>query len=138
MNSKVLPAPATGPHQSTGLYVKSRNGLKLRDRKVQRLVRRMRAVLPWLEDADIPACRAWAQFEVLCDQVHAWLRAGNVVNEQGEARRLLDDYRKLRQAQLMYSRELGLTPASRQALKASGTRAALDVVAAMNAEEVKE
>jgi hypothetical protein len=32
-----------------GLYVKARNGLKLRDRKVSRLVQKMRTAMHWLE-----------------------------------------------------------------------------------------
>jgi hypothetical protein len=48
--------------------------------------------------------------EVLATQVFAVLRAGSVVNAKGEGKRLLDDYRKLRLAQAVYSRELGMTP----------------------------
>jgi hypothetical protein len=40
----------------TGLYVLSASGLKLRDRKAQRLVRSMRVAMPWPEDSDVPAC----------------------------------------------------------------------------------
>jgi hypothetical protein len=69
--------------------------------------------------------------EVLATQVFAVLRAGSVVNAKGEGKRLLDDYRKLRLAQAVYSRELGMTPAARMAIKASGTRAALDLASAM-------
>lgn len=129
MSDKPLP-PATGPHVPSGLYVKAQNGLRLRDQRVRRLVRKMRVAMPWLEDVDIPAARAWAQLEVLADQVYAWLRVGNVVNNQGEGKTLLDDFRKLRQAQLTYARELGMTPTARMALKASGTKAAFDLVAA--------
>ena len=119
----------------TGLYVRASKGLKLRDRKTERLARKVRAVLPWLEPSDYPAVRAWCELEYLGGQVYAVLRAGSVVNAAGEGERLLDDYRKLRLAQAVYSRELGMTPAARMALKASGTRAAFDLPSAMSEAE---
>jgi hypothetical protein len=122
---------AVQKHASTGLYVKAAPGLKLRDRKVTRMVRRMRGVMHWIEDSDLPACRAWAELEVLAGQVYAALRVLGVLNGKGEGRRLLDDYRKLRQTQAVLSRELGMTPAARMAIKASGTRAAFDLAAEM-------
>jgi hypothetical protein len=129
-DGKALPAPK---HASTGLYVRAAAGFRLRDKKVERLARKVRAALPWLEPSDFPAVRAWAEFEYLCGQVYAVLRASSVVNSAGEAKRLLDDYRKLRLAQAVLSRELGMTPASRMALKTSGTRAAFDLPSAMSA-----
>jgi len=114
-----------------GLYVKSRNGLRLRDRAVQRLVRRMRLAMPWLEEADYPAMRAWAEMELLAARVYAELKAGGFMNGKGEARRLLDDYRRLRGTQIVLSRELGMTPAARMAIKATGRKADFDLAAAM-------
>ena len=120
------------PHRAkTGLYVRSASGLKLRDRKVQRLVRAMRGAMPWIEESDVPACRAWAQLEILSDQAFAIVRTIGILNREGEPRRLLTDVRQLRQAQLAYARELGMTPAARMAIKANGTKAALDLMAAM-------
>lgn len=112
-----------------GLYVRAPAGLKLRDKKVERLARKVRNVLMWLEPSDYPAVRVWAELEILATQVFATLHTGSVINAAGEGKRLLDDYRKLRLAQAVYSRELGMTPASRQALKAAGTNAALDIAA---------
>jgi len=114
-----------------GLWVKSRNGLKLRDRKVSRLVQKMRTIMHWLEPADTPTCRAWAELEILAGEVCAALRSMGVLNAQGEARRLLDDYRKLRATQIALSRELGMSPASRMALRATGTKTAFDLAAQM-------
>jgi hypothetical protein len=125
------PAPAPRKRAQTGLYVKSKNGLKLRDRKVSRLVQKMRTAMHWLEPSDFPTCRAWAELEILAGEVYAALRMMGVINAKGEGRRLLDDYRKLRQTQALYARELGMTPAARMAIKATGTRAAIDLAAAM-------
>jgi phage terminase small subunit len=123
---------------STGLYVRAAPGLKLRDRKVTRLAVKVRAVMPWLEPADAPTVRAWCELEYLAGQVYAALRALGTVNKQGETRRLVDDYRKLRQTQIVLSRELGMTPASRMAIKASGRRAPLDLAAAMANGDVED
>jgi hypothetical protein len=121
-----------------GLYVRASKGLKLRDRKTQLLARKVRSVLTWLEPSDFPTVRAWAELEILCDQVYAVLRAGSVVNAaSGEGKRLLHDYRQLRLAQLAYSRELGMTPAARKTLSASGTKG-MDLAAAFaNAEDAE-
>lgn len=94
--------------------------------------------MPWLEDIDNPAARAWAQFEVLADQVYAALKRGDIVNDRGEGKRLLDDYTKLRRAQIVYARELGMTPSARAVIKATGTRAAFDLVGAMASAEPAE
>jgi hypothetical protein len=104
-------------YQATGLYVKASAGLILRDKKTERLTRRMRSVIPWLDQTDAPACRAWAEYEILCGQVYAAIRAGGVVSGSGLLRRLVDDYRKLRNAQFLWATAIGLTPASRLALK---------------------
>src|SRR5262249_29534503 len=118
-------------HAATGLYVKSAGGLRLRHRRVRRLVEKMRRVMPWLEPSDEPVARAWAELEILGAYVFNELMVGGVTNPQGKPRRLLTELRQLRQAQLAYARELGMTPAARIAIKASGTRVALDLAAAM-------
>src|SRR5713226_1350170 len=107
--SNAAHAPAAGKHLSSGLYVRAKPGLRLRDKKVERLVRKMRMAMPWLEPCDFPACRAWAEMEYLCGQVYAVLRSTSVFTQGGEehpkiaTRRLLDDYRKLRQAQAVFA-----------------------------------
>jgi hypothetical protein len=101
----------------------------------------MYVAMPWLEDADEPACRAWAQIEILASTAFAILQKISIVNVAGDPRRLLTDYRLLRQSQLSYERELAMTPASRMAIKATGTRAAFDLPAEMaktNAEDAEE
>jgi hypothetical protein len=115
----------------SGLYVKTLEGLKLRDKKAERLVRKMFQLMPWLEPSDRSMARGFAELEIMCGQAYAVLRAMGIINAKGDGRRLLDDYRKLRQTQAVYARELGMSPASRMALKASGTRAALDLAGAM-------
>ena len=55
--------------------------------------------MPWLEDAGILTARAWAEREMLSQRVYAELRDKGLINEQGDARRSLDDYRKLRSTQ---------------------------------------
>ncbi len=114
-------------YRKTTLYVRAAAGLKLRDHKVQRLVQRMRIAMPWLQASDIPQARAWAQLEVIADQVYAALRAMGPLNSNGEARRLVDDFRKLRQTQNGLANALGMTPASRLALGVMSGRSAIDI-----------
>jgi len=127
-NAPQLPARA-----QTGLYIRAKKGLKLRDQKRARLVREKRVEMDWLEESDIPALKAWCEFEILCSEVYAWLRVGNVVNAQGDGKRLLHDYRQMRLAQATIANSLGMTPASRMAIKATGTRTAFDLPGAMAA-----
>jgi hypothetical protein len=67
-----------------GLYVKSAHGWALRSRKVQRLVERLQAVMPWLEQSDLPACRAWAELEILSTMVFAELYRKGILNGDGK------------------------------------------------------
>jgi hypothetical protein len=113
----------------TGLYVRAISGTKLRDRKVGRLVAKVREVLPWLGIEDEPAIRGWAQLEVLATLVFADLRTRGIVNAQGEPRRLLTEFRQLRQAQLAYERELGMTPSTRRKLGVKAEATAPDLAA---------
>jgi len=122
---EVVPRPA-----NHGLYVKSANGLKLRHRRVRRLVAKMHAAMAWLAPADLPACRAWAELEILGARAFAELEENGLTNAAGEPRRLLGEFRQLRQAQLAFERDLGMTPSSRMTLRVGGARArSLDLVA---------
>jgi len=88
-------------------------------------------VMAWLEPSDVPAARAWAELEILGAIIFAELITNGIGNADGEPRRLLTEFRQLRQVQLAYERELGMTPAARVAIKANGTKAALDIAAAL-------
>jgi hypothetical protein len=87
----------------------------------------MRKEMPWLTPADTPAMKGWAELEILSATVFAWLTRLNVINGQGEPRRLLSEHRALKLAQLAYERELGMTPLARATLKLNTTRAAFDL-----------
>ena len=67
-----------------GLYVKAADHPSRRDQRVRRLVFRMRAAMPWLEDSDIPACRGWAELEILSTTKLAELRRGRFAREHGD------------------------------------------------------
>jgi hypothetical protein len=119
--------PAANKYAKTGLYVRAQVGLRLRDKKVERLARKMRQTMPWLQPSDWPVCRAWAEMEFLAGQVYAALRGFGVLNNQGEVRRLFHDYRAMRQTQAVLSNQLGMTPLARASLKASTDSAAFDL-----------
>jgi hypothetical protein len=119
------------PQVQTGLYAASKNVLGPRSQRIRYLVRLLRKRMPWLEESDLPACRAWAELEILGAIVFTELASNGPLTPEREGRRLLDDYRRMRSTQLLYEKELGMTPAARMAIKASGTRAAFDLAAAM-------
>ena len=79
-SSAAMPSPGRPKRVSSGLYIKASPGLKLRDKRVERLARKMKQVMPWVEASDWPACRAWAELEYLAGQVYAALRAYGVTN----------------------------------------------------------
>ena len=104
------PKPADRGNQRAAkhaLYVKSPNGLELRYRRVRRLVRKMQAVMPWLDPADDPACRAWAELEILGANAFADIMERGLTNKKGDPRRLLGEFGMIRQTQLGYERFTG-------------------------------
>lgn len=115
----------------TGLYARGESALKLRSRKVRKLVDKARVVCPWIEGSDLPCVHSWAELEILGVTVFRELVQHGVLTPEREARRLLNDYQKLKKTQLAYETALGMTPASRAAIKASSTSAALDLVGMM-------
>jgi hypothetical protein len=112
---KKLGAVKSAAHTSSGLYVKTPGGLRLRDLQVSKLAARLRKVLTFLTDADMPSIRAWCQLELLGDQAYAILRDKGITSNGVEPRRLLTDFRQLRSVQLVYANALGLTPAAPRA-----------------------
>jgi hypothetical protein len=71
--------------------------------------------------------------------VFAWLLKLNVLNSDGEPRKLLDQHRQMKLAQLQYETALGMTPLSRATLTLNTTRAAFDLRAEMiaNVNEIR-
>ena len=115
----------------TGVYERSDSALRVRAQRVRRLVSAMRREMPWLTRADGPAMKGWAELEVLSATVFAWLLKLNVLNSTGEPRKLMDQHRQMKLAQLAFERELGMTPLSRSTLMLNSTHAALDLAAEM-------
>jgi|SRR5215469_8955153 len=110
-----------------GLYVRSERGLRLRDEKVRRLLRKLRIACPWIEDSDAPIARRFCELEVLISQVYAYIRGTSVINQSGEVRNAVDAHRRLTVAQAQLADRLGLTPASRVAIRADQNAAYVEV-----------
>jgi Phage terminase, small subunit len=126
------------PALTHGLYARSPGALEIRGRKVARLMRRLRVVAPWIEPSDESTARAYCELEIMGAQIFAALsKMGDAVvrnSKDGkdlEVRKLVDSHRTMKLAQLAYARELGLTPAARMAIEATGTHAALAYPSAM-------
>src|SRR5258708_4824509 len=116
------------PAMTHGAYARSPGALEIRGRKVARLMRRLRVVAPWIEPSDESTARAYCELEIVGAQIFA------AVSKMGEAiirttpdgqdldvRKLVDAHRRNKLAQLAYARELGLTPAARMMIRATGT-----------------
>jgi hypothetical protein len=71
-----------------------------------------------LEKSDRPACRAWCELEIIGTMMFTNLTREGILLPTGEARRLVDNFRQLKQSQLMYANALGMTPAARKLLQA--------------------
>jgi hypothetical protein len=119
--------------RATGLYIRSPKGLARRAALAQVIVLRMRKRMDWLQDSDLPVARQWADLEVLRNAIVSVLEQDGVTNNTGVPHRLLTELRWITNSQLFYSRDLGMTPAARAAIKASSTSAALDLVGALSA-----
>jgi hypothetical protein len=99
----------------------------------------MKGSMPWLEPADMPAMRAWAEMEIIGAALFNVLVEKGAVDENGRPRdHLLTHLRLYRQSQLAYESQLGMTPAARMTIKANGRRAPFDLAAAMAAPEDAE
>jgi hypothetical protein len=116
----VPPAAPPRPIQVDMSTLPARRAIK-RDQAVRRIARKARVALPWLEDADAPAVKAWAQLELLAQRAYDSLREGGLLNEKGEARSLLDVFQRLRKTALAFEKELGMTVKSRAEIR-SGSR----------------
>jgi len=129
------PKPAEPGNQRAvthGAYAKSPGALQVREEKVKALVGRMYEEMPWLDDPDEPSIRHWAELEVIGDSLFRNLMTKGFANRKGEPRRLLVEFRQLRQTQLTYERELGMTPSSRMGLRVGDSKGrALDAASAV-------
>jgi len=134
------PAPKNLPakYAKSGIYARSPKARRLRDNQVNYYMRKMRGLCPWLERSDIHVMRRFAELELLASAAYAQLRARPVADDEGRSRRLLDDYRRLVALQVVVARELGLSPAARQAIRASSTSAPLDLVGQLAANQQSE
>jgi hypothetical protein len=101
----------------TGLYASSTKFKRLRDVQVRYYVARIARQCPYLAKQDLFLLRRFAQLEMLCDVIYAQLREKGVFNKEGEAKRLLGEYRKLVLAQGSLASQLGLSPSARSAIK---------------------
>ena len=119
----------------TGLYVRAARTLKVRDQKISKLVRRMFRLMEWLKPEDIPLMRSWAQHEILSDIAYSALRAMGPINADGNAKRLLTDFRQLRQSQTAIANALGMSPMARAQLRTASTNAAFDLMGSADLSE---
>ncbi len=119
----------------TGIYVKAKTDSRSETNESAVWSARCSSRCPGCNYLTRRSVEPWAQLEVLADQAYAELREGGILNRKSDPRRLLGDFRMLRQTQATLSRELGMTPAARMALKATGTKTGLDLAGLMAAHD---
>jgi hypothetical protein len=104
--------------------------LALRLRRTGALVVQAYLVMTWLSEADRPTMRSWAELEIITSDVFNNLIRDGILRADGEPRGLLNTYRQLKQTQLVYEKELLMTPAARAlCLGKDGGGAPIDLVA---------
>ena len=74
------------PTATRALYVALKKRTAVRDRRVYRLLGKMRALCPWLSDSDGPACRAWAEMEIIATVAYGRLRDEGLTTPAGVPR----------------------------------------------------
>ena len=120
--------PARKENSRTGLYAVSTKFKRLRDAQIRYYTVRIKMQCPWLAKEDIFLTRRFAQAEMLLDVIYGQLRDKGPLTKDGEAKRLVGEWRKLVQTQGMLANQLGLSPAARAALKADPSNpSAIDI-----------
>lgn len=88
-----------------------------RDQQVRRFVRRIRTLAPHLDNPIFaPQLTGFAQTSLMLAQSYSFVRDRGVVGEDGELRASVDAVRRLAETQARLAKELGLTPATLQAM----------------------
>jgi len=130
--------PSLRQNNRTGVYARSPKATRLRDNQVRFYVRKLRSQCPWLQKQDSFLVIQFCRLQLLSDRVYSALRESELINGKGESKRLLQDFRRLALGCAQIAAQLGLSPASRMAIKASSTNAALDLVGQFAADEARE
>jgi hypothetical protein len=101
--------PAQKKH---GLFIRTQTSLARRNWRIKHLVRQARRVMPWLEPADQPTVRAWAELEIIGAGIFKCLMEQGIVDPQTKQPRdnLLNHLRMYRSAQLAYREPAGHEP----------------------------
>ena len=121
-----LPAREADRGRKIVLYTRAPKGVRVRDIRTQRLARRIQLAFPWLTGADKTLIRAFAQVEILRDEIYAKVRAEGVVRSKtGQPHPLLSEFRNLTRTLADLAGRLGLSPRDRAAMQTNSTNAAL-------------
>lgn len=133
MNS-ISTISARSPHTSRrkrpirhGVYLRNeQRALQVRSNDVKRLMREAMDMFGWLREENLPTLRKWAELEVVrraafVGIVQSSEKSGSILSinlkkQEISIKRLVDDWRKLAMGQLVYERELLMTPAARAQL----------------------
>jgi len=124
------------------VYVNSQNALKIRGRQVSYLVTKAVEQMPWLRDEHLPLLRQWAELAITRRAAFAGIVQTGLLSVDEKTRemsfkRLVHDHRQIAQAQLVFQRELMMTPLAKAQLR-DAKQPAFDLVAAMASAEAAD
>jgi|SRR5271156_3538492 hypothetical protein len=112
------------------LTARSKEAVAVRDAIVRKLFKQTYDLCPHLTQQDAPIVRRFCEFEYLLSLAIAEIKRRESPDMfNGANQNLLDNYRRFAQTQLQLANSIGLTPASRAALRI-GKESSDDIVAA--------
>lgn len=83
---------------------------------VQRHMRDVKLACPWLEVADLPLIKRFAELQVIIGRLYFEIHLNGAFDNKRQPRFVLDTYRRMVLAQAAIARELGLSPLARKQL----------------------
>jgi phage terminase small subunit len=117
-----------------GAYSAAQQALRRRNKRIRRHLAKLYKACPHLTPADEHLARRWCQIDIMLAALDASIAEAGVTrvsNGDLYAKRAVDDFRKLSDSQLRIEMQLGITPASRAALRTLSRNDEVDIVAMM-------
>ncbi|HUY27315.1 MAG TPA: hypothetical protein VMV27_07825 [Candidatus Binataceae bacterium] len=88
-----------------------------RDQQVRRIIRRLRTLAPHLDNpVFLPTLQSFARVSLMLERGYSFLRAADVVGDDGEIRSSYDSVRRMAETAARLAKELGLTPSTLRAM----------------------
>jgi len=110
-------------------YGKSEPAIAARNQAVWRLANRIRRDAPWLTESDYFLLRRFCRLEMLARIIDNHFTVDGILDKEGDAKRLVSEYRAITATQQKLAESLGLTPETRLKLIKERRGGGIDIVA---------